>query len=259
MYLAVLASMVHGFTVPAGVEIAMREKGYTNGIFGWVTALPWKNPAFSGTALSVVIFGFLGGITGVTLGTQQINIIAHNTLRIPGHFHVTVVGGTTLAFMALAYYVIPLIFQRDFIFRRVARIQPWLFGLGIVLLSFGMSFAGSMGVSRRSWDIDTQGVYGAAAHLWLGVLGIGGVLAFIGLLIFALLCVGTLLFGEKIEGRAMADWGTPPALAGSQPGSLAHDHYATKGTIVLVLTFLACFAVYYFANWKALTDVWPVR
>ena len=57
----------------------------------------------------------------------------------------------------------------------------------------------------------------------------------------------------------MADWGTPPALAGSQPGSLAHDHYATKGTIVLVLTFLACFAVYYFANWKALTDVWPVR
>ena len=23
--------------------------------------------------------------------------------------------------------------------------------------------------------------------------------------------------------------------------------------------FLACFAVYYFANWKALADVWPVR
>lgn len=259
MYLAVLASMVHGFTVPAGVELAMREKGYTSGIFGWVTALPWKNPAFSATALSVVIFGFLGGITGVTLGTQQINIIAHNTLRIPGHFHVTVVGGTTLAFMGLAYYVVPLIFQRDFIFRGVARVQPWLFGLGIVLVSFGMLFAGSMGVSRRSWDIDAQGVYGPAAHLWLGVLGIGGVLAFTALLIFVLLCVGTLLFGAKIEGRPMADWGTPPALAGSQPGSLAHDHYATKGTIVLTLVFLACFAVYYFANWKALADVWPVR
>jgi len=259
MYLAVLASMVHGFTVPAGVEIAMREKGYTSGIFGWVTALPWRNPAFSATALSVVIFGFLGGITGVTLGTQQINIIAHNTLRIPGHFHVTVVGGTSLAFMGLAYYVVPLIFQRDFIFRGLARVQPWLFGIGITLLSFGMSFAGSMGVSRRSWDIDAQGVYGPAAHLWLGVLGIGGTLAFLGLLTFVLLCVGTLLFGAKIENRPMADWGTPPALAGSQPGSLAHDHYATKGTIVLTLVFLACFAVYYFANWKALADVWPVR
>ena len=122
-----------------------------------------------------------------------------------------------------------------------------------------MSFAGTMGVPRRSWDIDAQGVYGPAAHLWLGVLGIGGILAFTGLLLFALLCVGTLFFGPKIEGRAMADWGTPPALAGSQPGSLANDHYATKGTIVLTLTFLACFAVYYFANWKALADVWPVR
>lgn len=259
MYLAVLASMVHGFTVPAGAEVAMREKGHTSGIFGWVTALPWKNPAFSGTALSVVIFGFLGGITGVTLGTQQINIIAHNTLRIPGHFHVTVVGGTTLAFMALAYYVIPLIFQRDFIWRGLARVQPWLFGLGITLLAFGMSFAGSMGVSRRSYDIDAQGVYGPAAHLWLGVLGVGGVLAFLSLLIFVVLCVGTLFFGQKIEGRAMADWGTPPALAGSAPGSLAHDHYATKGTMVLTLVFLACFVVYYFANWKALADVWPVR
>lgn len=260
MYLAVLASMIHGFTVPAGIEIAMREKGYVRGVFGWVTALPWKNPALSATVLSVVIFGFLGGITGVTLGTQQINIIAHNTLRIPGHFHVTVVGGTSLAFMGLAYYVIPLIFQRDFIFRGLARVQPWLFGLGITMLSFGMSFAGSMGVSRRSWDIDAQGIYGPAAHLWLGVLGIGGVLAFLGLLTFVLLCVGTLFFGQRIgAGTAMSDWGTPPALAGSSAGSLAHDHYATKGTIVLTLIFLACFAVYYFANWKALADVWPVR
>jgi len=259
MYLAVLASMVHGFTVPAGVEVAMREKGYTGGIFGWVIALPWRNPAFSATALSVVIFGFLGGITGVTLGTQQINIIAHNTLRIPGHFHVTVVGGTTLAFMGLAYYVIPLIFQRDFIFRGFARLQPWLFGIGITMLAFGMSFAGSMGVSRRSWDIDAQGVYGPAAHLWLGVLGMGGILAFTGLLVFVLLCVGTLFFGAKIKDRAMFDWGMPPALAGSRPGSLANDHYATKGTMVLTLVFLACFVVYYFANWKALADVWPVR
>ena len=259
MYLAVLASMIHGFTVPAGVEVAMREKGYTGSLFGWVTALPWKNPAFSAATLSLIIFGFIGGITGVTLGTQQINIIAHNTLRIPGHFHATVVGGTSLAFMGLAYYVIPLIFQRDFIGRGWARVQPWLFAAGITLLSFGMSFAGSMGVSRRTWDIDVQGIYGPAAHLWLGFVGIGGVLAFTGLLIFALLCVGTLFFGAKIENRAMADWGVPPALAGSQPGSLAHDHYATKGTLVLTLLFLACFAIYYFANWKALADVWPVR
>jgi heme/copper-type cytochrome/quinol oxidase subunit 1 len=58
--------------------------------------------------LSVVVFGFVGGITGVTLGTEQINIIAHNTMRIPGHFHSTVVSGTALAFMGATYYLLPL-------------------------------------------------------------------------------------------------------------------------------------------------------
>ena len=259
MYLAVLASMIHGFTVPASVEFAMREKGYVKGLFGWVTHLPWKNPAFSGALLSVLIFGFIGGITGVTLGTQQINIIAHNTLRITGHFHATVVGGTTLAFMALTYYVIPLIFRRDFIWRPAARLQPWLFGIGILLVSLGMSFAGSMGVPRRNYDIDTSGAFGPAAHLMLGVMGIGAILAVTGLFLFCVLCVGTLLFGEKNDGRPMADWGVAKALAGSREGALADDHWAVKGTVALTGVFLACFAVYYFANWKALADVWPVR
>lgn len=262
MYLAVLASMIHAFTVPASVESAMRAKGYRKGFFGWMTNLPWRNPAFSAFVLSLVIFGFIGGITGVTLGTQQINIIAHNTLRIPGHFHATVVGGTTLAFMGLAYYVIPLLFQKDFILRKLARLQPWLFAAGITTLSFGMSFAGSMGVARRTYDIDAAGVYGAPAYLMLGVLGIGGILAFTGLLLFVLLAVGTLLFGKSNKGRPMASWGEPCALADVGPalkGKGEHDDHKVPGTMILVLVFLACFAVYYFANWKALADVWPVR
>jgi cytochrome c oxidase subunit 1 len=272
MYLAVLASMLHGFTVPASVEVAMRGKGYVRGLFGWLTNAPWRNPGFSAFFLSLVIFGFIGGITGVTLGTQQINIIAHNTLRIPGHFHATVVGGTTLAFMGLCYYVVPLLWQREYIFKPLCRLQPYLFGGGILLLSFGMSFAGSMGVSRRSWDIDAAGsIYGPTAHLFLALTGIGGVLAFLALFLFAGLTVGTLLFGKRITGKAMSDWGTPKVLSTS-PG---HDHIApapglanaasvaevhpTQGTMVLAVVFLLSFAVYYFANWKALADVWPVR
>jgi len=258
MYLAVLASMIHGFTIPASIEMAMRAKGYTKGIFGWVTKLPWGNPAFSAAALSLVIFGFIGGITGVTLGTQQINIIAHNTLRITGHFHATVVGGTTLAFMGLTYYVIPLIFQKDFIGKGIARVQPWLFGGGILLVSFGMSFAGSLGVARRVYDIEPAGVYGAAAHLFLGMMGVGAIIAVISLLIFVLLCVGTLLFGKKNVGQPIFDWGTAQALPGADETAV-DEHWGMKGTIALTLVFLACFAVYYFANWKALADVWPVQ
>lgn len=36
------------------------------------------------------------------------------------------------------------------------------------------------------------------------------------------------------------------------------DHYA-PGTMVLTLILLVSFAIYYFANWKALADVWHVR
>jgi len=31
------------------------------------------------------------------------------------------------------------------------------------------------------------------------------------------------------------------------------------GTMTLVLIFLTCFVVYYFANWKALADLWHVQ
>jgi hypothetical protein len=40
------------------------------------------------------------------------------------------------------------------------------------------------------------------------------------------------------------------------PGDAPHD---APGTFVLTLILLAAFAVYYFANWKALADVWQVR
>lgn len=259
MYLAVLASMIHGFTVPASIEMAMRDKGYVKGLFGWVMSAPWKNPAFAAVALSLAIFGFIGGITGVTLGTQQINIIAHNTLRITGHFHATVVGGASLAFMGLTYYVIPLIFRRDFIWRSAARAQPWLFGIGILMVSIGMSFAGSVGVPRRDYDIESSGAFGPAAHLFLGIMGVGAILAAGALFLFVILCVGTLLFGEKNHGRAMADWGVAQRVAGFKAGMFDHDHWAMKGTVALTSVFLMCFAVYYFANWKALADVWPVR
>jgi cytochrome c oxidase subunit I len=38
-----------------------------------------------------------------------------------------------------------------------------------------------------------------------------------------------------------------------------HEEHHTPGTFVLVLVLLGSFAVYYFANWKALADVWYVR
>lgn len=38
-----------------------------------------------------------------------------------------------------------------------------------------------------------------------------------------------------------------------------HEDHHAPGTMVLVLVLLVSFVVYYFANWKALADVWHVR
>ncbi len=260
MYLAVLASMIHGFTVPASVEVGLRRKGYTRGLFGWLFAAPWGNPGFSGFFLSLVIFGFGGGITGVVLGTQQINIMAHNTLRIPGHFHVTVVGGTTLAFMALTYYVVPLVFQKEYYAKALCRLQPYIFGGGITLFALGMSFAGSYGVPRRHWDVEFTNApfapaFDSGAHVMLGLMGVGGVIAFTGLLLFILLTVAAVFFGRSNAGKAMEPWHEDRVV----PGGQTQGEIKTPGTVVLAGVFFLCFVIYYFANWKWLADVWYVR
>ena len=277
MYMAVLASMIHGFTVPAGMELGMRLRGYTEGLFGWLRRAPWGDPGFSGMVLSVVVFGFVGGITGVTIGTEQINIIAHNTLRIPGHFHATVVSGTAMAFMAVTYYVLPLVFRRKVAFWGAAKVQPYLFALGMLLLSMGMTFAGSFGVPRRHWDIsfsqapfDVQ--FNPAVDLVLAVMGIGGIMAVTGALLFIAIAVKSVFFGEPV-----GEWKTGVDVPGIPPGltkppvhapnvdELSEKLHAaggfggpTPGTMVLVFVFLGAFMLYYFTNWKLLSQLWKV-
>ncbi|MBF0276294.1 MAG: cbb3-type cytochrome c oxidase subunit I [SAR324 cluster bacterium] len=203
LYAATIGSMIHAFSIPAAIEVAQRAKGFTNGMFEWLTKAPWGNPAFAGMALSIVIFGFGGGVTGVTQGVEQINIMSHNTLRIPGHFHVTVVGGTTLAFMALTFYVLPLVMRRELIGKSFAKYQPWIFAIGICIMSTGMSFAGILGVPRRHYDVTFSSAifqvpFSATATTMLGLLGLGAIIAFTGLLIFCLIAALTAFFGKRI-------------------------------------------------------------
>ncbi|MDH5436671.1 MAG: cbb3-type cytochrome c oxidase subunit I, partial [Gammaproteobacteria bacterium] len=157
MYLAVMASMVHGLTVPGAIEAAQRKRGFNKGMFEWLRKAPWSNPSFSGMFLSLIIFGFLGGISGVMMGTEQLNLIIHNTIYVPGHFHATVATGTTLAFMALTYWLVPVLFRREVIFKPLASLQPYLFGIGMSGVSIFLMGAGTLGVPRRHWDMAFSG------------------------------------------------------------------------------------------------------
>jgi len=263
MYLAVLGSMIHGMTVPGAIEAAQRQRGFTRGVFEWLRKAPWGNPAFAGMFLSLVMFGFLGGISGVILGTEQINMLMHNTLYVPGHFHATVVAGTTLAFMAVTYIVVPLIFRREIILMPLAKIQPYLFGIGVAGISLFMMGAGTLGVSRRHWDItfsDSQLTfdYPAGAFLMLGLNGLFALLAALGGAIYVIVVVASILFGPRRAGAPARPAARPPlgaAIAGYGNAGTLH----LPGTLILVGVFFAAFVLYYFVNWKYLSAVWPLR
>ncbi|HTM73876.1 MAG TPA: cbb3-type cytochrome c oxidase subunit I [Pseudolabrys sp.] len=261
MYLAVLGSMIHGLTVPGSIEAAQRRNGYNKGVFEWLRKAPWGNPAFAGMFLSLVMFGFIGGISGVVLGTEQLNVLMHNTLYVPGHFHGTVVTGTTLAFMAGTYVVLPLIFQREIVWPKLAKIQPYLFGIGAAGISLFMMGAGTLGVARRHWDItfsdaELSFAHSAGAYLMMGLNGMFAVIAALGGAIFVIVVVGTVLFGERITAGHNL---TFPLHSGGGAAASHYGSYATvklPGTAILVAIFFVSFALYYFINWKYLSELW---
>ncbi len=262
MYLAVMGSMLHGLTVPGAIEAAQRRNGFDRGYFEWLTKAPWGNPAFSGMFMSLVMFGFIGGISGVVLGTEQLNVLMHNTIYVPGHFHGTVVAGTTLAFMAMTYLVVPIIFQRDIIWPTLAKWQPYLFGFGVAGISLFMMGAGTLGVPRRHWDISLVDSiipyeFASGAYLMMTLNGLSAIVAATGGVLFVVLVVASVLAGPRLDGP-----GATMTFPLHKGGAEAVSHYGSAGTlkipgtIILVAIFFGAFILYYFVNWKYLSALW---
>ena len=263
MYFAVLASMIHALSIPGAMEVAQRARGYDKGLFEWLRKAPWGNPVFSGVFISLVGFGFLGGITGVMMGTEQLNLLIHNTIYVPGHFHATVVIGTTLTFMSMTYFLIPVLFRREMINPGLAKIQPYLFGFAMYFFCLVMMGAGTLGVSRRHWDMAFSGAalayeWPGAAYLMMGLVGVGGMVAIAGGAIYIYITVGSLLWGKKLDTGAVSAKFTPvmraaPTAAAQTYGSAG---FVAPGTFVLAIFFLVTFILYYFINWKYLGQLW---
>ncbi len=186
-------------------------------------------------------------------------------MYVPGHFHATVVLGTTLSFMAMTYWLVPVIFRRDLIWKGLASWQPYLFGLGMAGVSLFLMGAGTLGVPRRHWDITFSMTGGevyefpAAANTLLALNGLSVALAVAGGAAFCLIIVGSLLFGRKLGPDEQLDtphMATPPTDAEYE--KLDKHGISVPGTLVLALVFFAAFAVYYFINWKYLAETWGI-
>ncbi|MCK4868090.1 MAG: cbb3-type cytochrome c oxidase subunit I, partial [Alphaproteobacteria bacterium] len=184
---------------------------------------------------------------------------------VPGHFHATVVAGTTLTFMGITYLVVPLIFRKEIMFPRLAQWQPYLFGVGVAGISVFMMGAGTLGVSRRHWDSYFSDAamafeYPPAAILLLSLNGLAGILAAVGGGLFCVIIVASVFFGKTREDSA-AQTNPIIGIGGGEVASSYGSEGTLKlpGTMTLIAIFFIAFFLYYWVNWKYLSEVWPLN
>ncbi len=248
-------SLIHAFVIPGAMEKKMRAEGKAGeGLFGWIKNLPWNEPGIGALFWSIFLFGF-GGMLGSIQGTYQLNLITHNTLRINAHFHLTVVAATTVAFMGLSYYFMELIPRRKLVSKRLAALQPHLYGIGLAILSTGMFMAGVLGAPRRTATFefyDPALVASWTPGLWL--LGIGAVIAVLAGALYVFLMVFSLFFGKKLPKEG--DFNSPiPGLEGTTKEAEPHDsskRLEAPSIVFIGLAFMVIFAVFYITTFLIL-------
>src|SRR5690606_4607439 len=135
---------------------------------------------------------------------------------------------------------------------------------GAAGISLFMMGAGTLGVPRRHWDItfadaNLQFELPSGAFLMMGLNGVSAILATVGGGLFVVITVASILWGKRLD-RGEAPLAFPlhkHSESVAQYGS--HATVKLPGTIVLVSLFFVCFVLYYFVNWKYLSELWLFR
>jgi cytochrome c oxidase subunit 1 len=88
--------------------------------------------------------------------------------------------------------------------------------------------------------------------------GVFGVIAGVGGVMYIVVVVGSLLVGKRIaDTPEAAPPKEPEAAVATQYGSA--ESVAVPGTAVMVAVFFTAFVLYYFVNWKYLSEIWPLQ
>ncbi len=121
---------------------------------------------------SLVLFG-AGGVLGF--------LISGLDIVIPAHYHGSTVG-VTLAFMGMAYYLLPRLGFGP-VPHRMAYWQPYIYGAGQLMHIAGLAWSGGYGVQRKTAGL-AQGVDRLGEVAGMGLMGLGGLVSVIGGLLF---------------------------------------------------------------------------
>jgi cytochrome c oxidase subunit 1 len=138
-------------------------------VFTW-TATLYKGEIVLGTPL-LYFFAFLflfmfGGMTGVAVATQSLDVHWHDTYFVVAHFHFIMVGGSVTAFLAAAHYWFPKMFGRMYS-ERVGMLSATAVFIGFVLTFLPQFLLGNAGMPRRYYSYPPE-------YQWLHVLATGG-------------------------------------------------------------------------------------
>lgn len=145
---------------------------------------PSERPCRAALVASLVLFS-AGGAIGF--------LIKGSDVRVPAHYHGCIVG-ITLALMGLTYALLPRLgYARPL--PRLATWQPMLYGGGQLLHIAGLVWSGGYGVQRKVAGAE-QVLRTPSEVAGMALMGVGGLIAVIGGLAFALVVLRTLRRGK---------------------------------------------------------------
>lgn len=146
-------------------------------------------PERAALAFSVLLFG-VGGIIGFMISGS-------NTI-VPAHYHGSIVG-ITMAFMGMTYHLLP---RMGFgpVPQRMARMQPYVFGTGQLMHVLGLAFSGGHGVQRKTAGA-AQGLENLPEIMGMAFMGLGGLVAIIGGVLFLIVVFKSVLAARGESGR----------------------------------------------------------
>jgi len=170
-------------------------------VYTWVATMYRGRVTFNTPMLYFFWFLFLfvfGGMTGVAVATQALDVHWHDTYFVVAHFHFIMVGGTLTAFLSAAHYWFPKMFGRMYSERMGLLTSAGVFG-GFVLTFLPQFLLGNAGMPRRYFSYPER-------YQWLNVLSTGGAFLLGGMLALTLVNLLVALRWGKHAGKN--PWGS---------------------------------------------------
>ncbi|MDP2086600.1 MAG: cbb3-type cytochrome c oxidase subunit I, partial [Gemmobacter sp.] len=190
--------------IGASLVVQARARG-GRGLFGWLRALPWHEPARAAAGLAVVNMAF-GLVFAFVLIQAELAPLLSDTFFVPGYFHFFTVGTVSLSFLAALAMILPALTSRGLAWPRVARAMPSVATLGLVVFGGAGVAAGLRGLPRRVIDSDYGGEAPAVWGTLMGWVAAGGVVMALALGAFALSVAATLMPWRRGSAAPFARW-----------------------------------------------------